>query len=143
MKWSTACPDWERRIVARESLIPHGPLFPDQAAEALEVFGQLRMVDATGSPLMCETVRPWVNEFVAAISQYFVAGNIGLTLGLLNFGGATLHDLTLSAGATLPAYAGLWVGQRIQARLDERRFAALLYVLYLATGASFLTRAIG
>jgi len=67
VKWSTACPDWERRIVARESLIPQGPLFPDQAAEALEVFGQLRMVDATGSPLMCETVRPWVNEFVAAI----------------------------------------------------------------------------
>ncbi|WP_145012326.1 terminase large subunit [Pseudomonas oryzihabitans] len=67
MKWSTSCPDWERRIVARESLIPQGPLFPDQAAEALEVFGQLRMVDATGSPLMCETVRPWVNEFVAAI----------------------------------------------------------------------------
>nr|WP_288355821.1 terminase large subunit [uncultured Pseudomonas sp.] len=67
MKWSTSCTDWERRIVARESLIPQGPLFPDQAEEALNVFGQLRMVDATGSPLMCETVRPWVNEFVAAI----------------------------------------------------------------------------
>ncbi|WP_158891890.1 MULTISPECIES: terminase large subunit [unclassified Pseudomonas] len=67
MKWSTACPDWENRIVARESLIPQGPLFPNQAEEALNVFGQLRMVDATGSPLMCETVRPWVNEFVAAI----------------------------------------------------------------------------
>lgn len=67
MQWTTACPDWERRIVAKESLIPQGPLFPDQAAEALEVFGSLRMVDATGSPLMCETVREWVNEFVAAI----------------------------------------------------------------------------
>lgn len=67
MEWSTACPDWEKRIVARESLIPQGPLFPDQAAEALEVFGSLRMVDATGSPLMSETVRAWVNEFVAAI----------------------------------------------------------------------------
>ena len=67
MQWTTACPDWEQRIVARQSLIPFPPLFPDQAAEALEVFGALRMVDATGSPLMCETVRPWVNEFVAAI----------------------------------------------------------------------------
>lgn len=67
MEWTTACPDWERRIVARESLIPHGPLFTDQAAEALDVFGSLRMVDATGSPLMCETVRAWVNDFVAAI----------------------------------------------------------------------------
>jgi phage terminase large subunit-like protein len=67
MEWSTACVDWERRIVAKESLIPRGPLFPDSAAEALEVFGALRMVDATGSPLMSETVRAWVNEFVAAI----------------------------------------------------------------------------
>lgn len=67
MQWTTSCPDWERRIVAKESLIPQGPLFPDQAAEALEVFGSLRMVDATGSPLMSETVREWVNEFVAAI----------------------------------------------------------------------------
>ncbi|PHN56392.1 terminase [Pseudomonas syringae] len=67
MEWSTACTDWERRIVARQSLIPFDPLFPEQAAEALDVFGNLRMVDATGSPLMCETVRSWVNEFVAAI----------------------------------------------------------------------------
>lgn len=67
MEWTTACPDWEQRIVARQSLIPFEPLFPDEAAESLEVFGALRMVDATGSPLMCETVRPWVNEFVGAI----------------------------------------------------------------------------
>ena len=53
--------------MAGQSLIPLPPLFPDQAAEALEIFGSLRMVDATGSPLMSETVRPWVNEFVAAI----------------------------------------------------------------------------
>lgn len=67
MEWTTACPDWEQRIVARQSLIPFEPLFPTEAAESLEVFGALRMVDATGSPLMCETVRPWVNEFVGAI----------------------------------------------------------------------------
>ena len=66
-EWTTACPDWERRIVAQQSLIAGAPLFPDEAQAALEVFGALRMVDATGSPLMCETVRPWVNEFVAAI----------------------------------------------------------------------------
>lgn len=67
MNWSTSCVDWEARIVAQQSLIPFEPLFPEQAAEALDLFGSLRMVDATGSPLMCETVRPWVNEFVAAI----------------------------------------------------------------------------
>lgn len=65
--WSTACPDWERRIVAGETLIPFAPLFPSEAEEALRVFGELRMVDAVGSPLMSETVRPWVIDFVAAI----------------------------------------------------------------------------
>lgn len=67
MAWTTACPDWEQRIVSRQSLIPFKPLFPTEAEEALDVFGALRMVDATGSPLMSETVRDWVNQFVAAI----------------------------------------------------------------------------
>jgi uncharacterized protein len=98
-----------------------------------------------GPPYMLylASLRMKKNEFVAAISQYFVAGNIGLTIGLLGFGGATLRDLAFSAAATLPAYAGMWVGQRIQSRLDERGFAGLLYILYLAMGASFVARAIG
>ena len=67
MKWSTACPDWERRIVARESLIPCDPLFPGEAAEALDIFQALRMVDAAGSPTMGEVSRPWVTRFVESI----------------------------------------------------------------------------
>ena len=98
-----------------------------------------------GPPYMLylASLRMKKQEFVAAISQYFVAGNIGLTIGLLGFGGATLHDLALSLGALIPTYAGLWLGQRVHARLDESRFSAVLYVLYLATGASFLIRAFG
>jgi phage terminase large subunit-like protein len=65
--WSTACPDWERRIVAGESLIPFEPLFPAEAAAALNVFGTLTIVDMPGQPTMGETARPWVKDFVAAI----------------------------------------------------------------------------
>ncbi|WP_145155543.1 terminase large subunit [Pseudomonas oryzihabitans] len=67
MDWTTACPDWERRIAARESLIPFAPLFQEEADEALDRFGALRMMDAAGSPLMSETVRQWVTDFVGAI----------------------------------------------------------------------------
>ena len=67
MKWSTACIDWERRITSGQSLIPFGPLFPDEAASALRQFDELRIVDAAGSPTIGESCRPWVREFAGTI----------------------------------------------------------------------------
>lgn len=66
MEWSTACPDWRERIVAKRSLIP-APLFANEAAEALEVFKALKIVDAPGQPTFGEACEPWVFDFVAAI----------------------------------------------------------------------------
>jgi phage terminase large subunit-like protein len=66
-EWTTACPDWERRIVAGRSLIASPPLFPDVAAEALDVFKALKIVDAPGSPTFGEACEPWVFDFVSAI----------------------------------------------------------------------------
>ena len=67
MNWTTACPDWERRIVERESIMPLTPIFQDQADDALDVFCNLRMVDADGSPLMGDTCQPWVLDLVAVL----------------------------------------------------------------------------
>lgn len=66
MERTTACPDWERRILAGESLTPP-PLYPDEAAAALDVFKQLRVVDAPGSPTMGEACKPWIFDFVASV----------------------------------------------------------------------------
>jgi phage terminase large subunit-like protein len=65
-RWSTACLDWQDRIVARRSLVP-SPLFADEAAAALAVFKSLRIVDAPGSPTFGEACEDWVFDFVAAI----------------------------------------------------------------------------
>jgi phage terminase large subunit-like protein len=66
--WTTACPDWERRIVAGESLIACPPLFPDQAEEGLRVFGELRAVDvADGTLTLGQISRKWILDLVAAI----------------------------------------------------------------------------
>lgn len=67
MDWSTACVDWERRIVAGESLITFPPLFPAEAESALEVFRDLRLVDVAGQPTFGEAARPWIMDFAAAV----------------------------------------------------------------------------
>lgn len=67
MEWSTECLDWESRIVNGESLLPCPPLFPEEADAALEVFKQLKIVDAPGSPTIGEACAPWVFDFAGAI----------------------------------------------------------------------------
>ncbi|WP_107341502.1 terminase large subunit [Agrobacterium pusense] len=65
--WDTSCQDWERRIVAGESLIPFDPLFSEEADAALDVFKSLKIVDAPGSPTFGEACEEWVFDFVKAI----------------------------------------------------------------------------
>ncbi|KLG23999.1 terminase [Enterobacter kobei] len=65
-QWSTACLDWERRLIAGESIIPP-PIFPDQAEQALGIFRELRVSDLPGKPTFGECSEEWVFDFVKAI----------------------------------------------------------------------------
>jgi phage terminase large subunit-like protein len=65
--WTTACPDWERRIVAGESLVPCEPLFPGEASAALDVMDQFKVVDMPGSPTFGQVSRPWLRDFVGSV----------------------------------------------------------------------------
>lgn len=64
--WTTACPDWAERLKKGQPIIP-APIYPEQAAQALTIFKQLRIVDAPGSPTFGESCAPWVFDLVAAL----------------------------------------------------------------------------
>lgn len=67
MTWDTSCLDWERRLLAGESLVPDLPLFKDQADKAERIFKRLRVPDVIGTPTLGEIGGPWLFPIVRAI----------------------------------------------------------------------------
>ncbi|WP_233343643.1 terminase large subunit [Burkholderia cepacia] len=76
MDWTTACVDWERRLIERQSIIP-APIFVDEADRALAIFKELKVVDLPKvwdaglevyrPPTFGECSEEWVFDFVRAI----------------------------------------------------------------------------
>lgn len=66
MEWTTACLDWESRLIGRRSIIPP-PIFKDQAEQAVAIFKELRVIDLPGKPTFGECADEFVFDFVRAI----------------------------------------------------------------------------
>jgi phage terminase large subunit-like protein len=108
-EWSTSCPDWEKRIVEKRSLIPFAPLFPERAEEALDIFKGLRAVDVAGSPCMGDICRDWIFEFVGAIfGSYDYENNRRLIAESLLSVAKKNGKSTLAAGIMLTALILNW-----------------------------------
>jgi phage terminase large subunit-like protein len=71
MPWSTACLDWEERLLSGRSLVPDLPLFETEAAKALRVFKRLRLPDIPGKPTMAQACGEWFFPIVAALFGSF------------------------------------------------------------------------
>ena len=107
--WSTACPDWQERIIAGKSLIPFPPLYQESAEMALRIFKQLRLVDVPGEPMIGEVTREWVYEFVAAIfGAYDPTSGVRLIQEFFLLISKKNIKSTLAAGAMLTALILNW-----------------------------------
>lgn len=68
MQWSTALPDWERKIVAGESLMPVGALYKDSNYDlAMASFKAQRMVGVPDTPTIGDACRPWITDYASTL----------------------------------------------------------------------------
>ncbi|MGH7091757.1 MAG: sulfite exporter TauE/SafE family protein [Stellaceae bacterium] len=81
-------------------------------------------------------------EFVSGISLLYWIAGLGLMIGVYVFGAADLPLLGWSLAMLVPAWAGMWLGRRVQVRLSETAFSRVLMVVYLVTGVIFLVEAL-
>jgi phage terminase large subunit-like protein len=64
--WTTDCKDWGARLKAGLTIIPP-PIFPEEAEYALNIFKNLKIVDAVNSPTFGESSAEWVFDLVRSI----------------------------------------------------------------------------
>ena len=133
MNWTTACKDWERRILARESLIPFPPLFPAEAESALSVFRELRLIDVLNRPTFGEVGRPWIMDFVGSIfGAYDPADGRRLITEFFLFVSKKNSKSTLASGIMLTALIRNW--------RDSAEFLILAPTVEIANNSFFPAR---
>lgn len=74
MKWDFACPDWQRRLEERASLLPGLPLNKREADRAVAIFNRLCLPDVPGTPAMAVAAGEWQRDIVRATFGSLVDG---------------------------------------------------------------------
>lgn len=69
--WRSACPDWEDRIKAGQSLLPDLPWVEPEARRAQAIFDRLRLPDVPGRPRLRDAAGPWMRDTVRGIFGSF------------------------------------------------------------------------
>lgn len=80
------------------------------------------------------------DDLVQALGLSFTVSTLALAAGLLMHGAFRLDQLGLSALVIVPALAGMWLGQRIRARISPQRFRQFFLLFLGLLGLELVSR---
>ena len=80
------------------------------------------------------------DELVQALGLSFTVSTLSLAIGLMLHDAFRIDQLGLSALATIPALAGMWLGQRLRTRISAQLFRRCFLSLLLLLGLQLASR---
>jgi uncharacterized membrane protein YfcA len=79
-------------------------------------------------------------DHIRAQGVIYGLGSVALFLAHFQTGVISKETLPLSVFALLPAVAGMWLGFRIQDRLDQKLFRKLTLIVLIVAGLNLIRR---
>lgn len=121
------------------------PLRPPVAAAALSVAGVIHGLFACGGPLVVYVVGRSLHDkaaFRATLSALWLVMNVVLVATMAIDGSVGPSSLVTSAWLVPPLVVGLFLGDRLHRRLDERSFRVAVFVLLFVAASVLLARSV-
>lgn len=78
------------------------------------------------------------DELVQALGLSFTISTIALAIGLYVHGSYKLDQLSLSTFAIIPALIGMWIGQKIRAKISPQRFRQFFLLFLIVLGLELI-----
>jgi hypothetical protein len=75
------------------------------------------------------------DSFVVTISLFYLVGQTPLYVILANSSLFGWREFVASAALAIPAYVGVWLGQRVRGRIDQLLFTRLVLAVQIVSGA--------
>ena len=81
-------------------------------------------------------------DFIRTAGFVWLLASIPLVIAYSMNGILTAETASLSALACLPAFLGMWLGQRLRRRIDQESFRKLLLIALFLVGLNLIRRAL-
>lgn len=111
---------------------------------ALVLAGVMQGMFTSGGPflvLYAADAMPDKREFRATVSTIWTVLNIFMIVNMAHDGMYTTYSLGLAGASILPVFLAIFVGNRINKKINQASFLKLVYVLLIASGGLLLLNA--